>query len=260
MIGNKPGMVLQERDLHLLREIATMRIVDGEQARIVGGFGSRTRVNTRLLALTRAALLRRFFLGTKAGPTKALYSISAKSAELLGTPVRGPRRRQNEVLVGEAAVLHQLAVNSVYCALKYRPVPSGSPQLKTWQCFYEPLAPSTKLIPDAYAEIAGPKKSVALFFEIDLGTEALRIWHEKVHSYLRYAASGDFERRFPLNRFRVLALANAPGRLDSLRKVTASLTEKIFWFATLDSINRDGFWSPIWFRPKVDSPPAQQLL
>jgi FlaA1/EpsC-like NDP-sugar epimerase len=44
-----------------------MRVVDREQAKIVAAFGSTTRANARLLALTRAGLLRRFFLGTRGG-------------------------------------------------------------------------------------------------------------------------------------------------------------------------------------------------
>jgi len=57
-----------------------MRIIDQEQAKIVAGFGSTTRANVRLLGLTRAGFLRRFFLGTTAGGTKALYAISRQGA------------------------------------------------------------------------------------------------------------------------------------------------------------------------------------
>jgi hypothetical protein len=35
----------------------------------------------------------------------------------------------------------------------------------------------------------------------------------------------------------------------SLRAATAALTEKIFWFTSLDAIEREGFWSAIWRRP-----------
>ena len=38
-----------------------MRVIDREQAKCIAGFGSTTRVNIRLLALTRAGLLRRFY-------------------------------------------------------------------------------------------------------------------------------------------------------------------------------------------------------
>src|ERR1035438_1909447 len=75
MLGTKRAshnMIVQPRDLQLLRELGVMRVLDREQARIVAGFQSTTRANTRLLALTRAGLLRRFFLGSGGG-RKALY-------------------------------------------------------------------------------------------------------------------------------------------------------------------------------------------
>ena len=79
--------MVQERDLHLLRELAVMRVIDREQAKIVAGFGSTTRANARLLALTRAGLLRRFFLGSGGGgkrstpcPRKARSSSRFPSA------------------------------------------------------------------------------------------------------------------------------------------------------------------------------------
>jgi hypothetical protein len=37
MSGND-RIILQERDLHLLRELSAMRVVDREQAKIVAGF------------------------------------------------------------------------------------------------------------------------------------------------------------------------------------------------------------------------------
>src|SRR2546427_12837069 len=112
MTGNDShGMVIQERDRDLLRELAVMRVIDREQAKTIAGFGSTTRANARLLALTRAGFLRRFFLGTTAGGTKALYAISRQGAELAGIPYRGPRRPNHEILAPDSFVQHQLTVN-----------------------------------------------------------------------------------------------------------------------------------------------------
>jgi hypothetical protein len=84
--------MIQPRDLDLLRELAVMRVADREQVKVAAGFGSTTRVNTRLLALTRAGLLRRFFLGSGGG-RKALYALSIKGAQMIQLPCRGPRTR-----------------------------------------------------------------------------------------------------------------------------------------------------------------------
>lgn len=252
------GIILQDRDRHLLRELALMRVVDREQAKCVAGFGSTTRANSRLLGLTRAGLLRRFFLGTKAGGQRALYALSPTGAKLVDVPVRGPRRSNDEVLVADFFVTHQLAINQIYCALKYRPIPILEVKFLQWLSFYEPLESSTNLIPDGYLEVLHPEKTMAAFLEVDLGHEGLSVWKKKIRNYLRYAISGNFQKRFGVPQFRVLVIAPSERRMQSLRAATLGLTDKVFWFSTLQSITRDGFWSPVWLRANGDRP--QSLL
>lgn len=85
MAGNKRvGLVLQDRDRRLLSELTIMQVIDREQAQVVGGFGSITRANTRLLALTRAGIVKRFFLATVNGGKKAVYSLTKKGSEMAG--------------------------------------------------------------------------------------------------------------------------------------------------------------------------------
>jgi hypothetical protein len=88
-----------------------------------------------------------------------------------------------------------------------------------------------------------------MFVEVDLGNESLTVWKEKVRNYLQFALSGECERQFGQNRFRVLVLANSERRLLSIRKAVSASTDKIFWFANLESIARDGFFAPVWLRP-----------
>ncbi len=192
------GFILQDRDLHLLHEIGTMRVVDREQAKCVAGFGSTRRVNYRLLGLTRAGLLRRFFLGTKAGGQKALYTLSASGAKRVDVPFRGLRRRSDEVLVADFS----------------------------------------------------PTKTLAAFLEVDLGNEGLSVWKSKVQNYLQYAISGNFEKRFGHPQFRVLVIVSTERRMRYLQTATLALTDKIFWFSTLESVAGAGFWSPVWFRAR----------
>jgi hypothetical protein len=256
--NNRGGFVLQERDRRLLRELAVMRVIDREQAKCVAGFGSTPRVNSRLLGLMRSGLLRRFFLGTRGGGQKALYALSQAGARLIDTPFRGPRKAHNEVLVADFFVMHQLSINQVYCALKFRPIPVTDATCGTWLSFYEPLAPGTQLIPDGYVEILTREKPLAAFLEVDLGNESLSVWKKKVGNYLRYAVSGTFEERFGPSQFRVLVVANTLRRMHSLRAATLSLTDKIFWFSTLESVTRDGAWAPVWLRAKGEE--LQSLL
>lgn len=251
--GNKrTGMVLQPRDLLILTMIALLRVADREQIRLACGFGSTTRVNARLILLVRAGLLRRYFLGRGAG-RRALYAVSEKGAALVGKPLRGPRRRQNETLVADFWVEHQLAVNEVHCALAFRAIPVVGVRFRRWMDFDVTITPSLRLIPDGYVELETPQGVVAAFLEVDLGTESLAIWKEKVRQYLELAVSGETAKRFGQARFRVLVLAHSERRLRSIQKTVAAMTQKIFWFATLEDA-RERFFSPVWLRPASDIP------
>lgn len=249
MRGNK-GMRIQPRDHLILLAIWQMTLANREQVRIACQFGSTTRVNARLLALVRAGLLRRFFRGSGA---EALYALSQKGADLVGVPLRGPRRRQNEVLIADFFVEHQLAINDIYCSLKFRPAPFEGIAFRRWLSFHQTVSPSLRLIPDGYVEFGTPAGTLAAFLEVDLGTEALSVWKEKVRQYLELALSGEFQKRFGASRFRVLVVASSPRRLRTIRATVAQITPKIFWFATLDDACRS-FFAPIWLRPVGETP------
>ncbi len=253
-LSDGPRMVLQERDLHLLRELALMRVVDREQVKVVAQFGSTTRVNARLLLLVEAGLLRRFFIGTTAGGAKALYSLTEKGARVAAVPHRAFRRKQDQALVGDFFVQHQLAVNEMYCDLKYGVPPMPAVTFKRWVTFQEPVSPGLRLIPDGYVEFLTPSETIAAFLEVDLGHERLKVWKEKARNYFQLALSGTFESRFGPKRFRVLVIAHSPGRMLSIRKVLAPVTEKIFWFSNFEAINREGIYQSIWLRPRDDQP------
>jgi hypothetical protein len=253
MTGNNKRLVLQPRDRRLLEELATMRVVDREQAKLVAGFGSTTRANTRLLALSRAGLLRRCFLGTTAGGSKALYILSPKGAQAVGVPHRGPHRRKDEALVADFFIEHQLRINDIYCALKFRPIPVPGVTFRRWRSFVDPMTPAIRLIPDGYVELETPSGPLAAFLEVDLGNESLTVWKEKTANYLQLAVSGECERQFGQRRFRTLVIAHSERRMRSIRTAISAATDKLFWFASLESIEREGFFASVWLRPKDDT-------
>jgi Replication-relaxation len=257
-LNDRRGLVIQERDRQLLSELSVMRVIDREQAKVIAGFASTTRANARLLALTRAGLLRRMFMGTVAGGAKALYSLSEKGARLVGVHASGPRRREDEAVVADFFIEHQLATNEVYCALKFGKRTPDGVAFKRWQGFSKRPAPGLRLIPDGYVELETPFGVVAAFLEVDLGHERLRVWRDKVRNYLDLAVTGNFEREFKQSRFRVLVVANSERRLAAIREAVRTATDKIFWFAAIESIRRDGIFAAIWHRPKGET--MQSLL
>jgi hypothetical protein len=246
-----PGIVIQERDRQLLHDLSIMRIIDRGQAARVAGFNSVTRANTRLLALVRAGLLKRVFLGTTFGGAKALYMLSPKAARFFGLPNRSPRRGSEELIVTDTFVPHQLAINEIYCSVKCNQ-PRKSARFVRWEVFTQPVAPGVQLIPDGYFEVEDGGNVLVAFLEVDLGHEGLALWKTKAQRYLDYAISGQFQRRFSQQRFRVLVVTDSVRRLNNIRNVVNKATDKIFWFSTFELVNREGFWSPVWLRPRED--------
>ncbi len=250
--SRRTGIVLQERDRHLLSELAVMRIIDREMAQLVAGFGSIRRTNSRLLQLTQAGLLRRFFVGSIAHGRKAVYTLSPKGTELVNAKLGGIHRASGRLVVGDLFVEHQTGINGIYLSFKYRPMPQSSVRLRRWLTFRQSISEAIKLTPDAYIEIEVGGTVRAMFLEVDRGTEALKVWQQKTAYYLQMAVSGEFSKRFRQSQFRVLVVVSSEKRLTNIRATVSKSTDKVFWFTTFDSINRDGFWSPIWLRPTGD--------
>ena len=250
--SRRTGIVFQDRDQHLLSELAVMRIIDREMVQFVAGFSSTRRTNSRLLQLTRAGLLRRFFVGSIAHGRKAVYTLSHKGTELVNAKLGGIHRASGRLVVGDLFVEHQTGINGIYLSLKYRSMPQSSVRLRRWLTFRQSFSEAIKLTPDAYIEIEVGGTVRAMFLEVDRGTEALKVWQQKTAYYLQMAVSGEFSKRFRQSQFRVLVVASSPKRLTNIRGTVAKSTDKIFWFTTFDTINRDAFWPSIWLRPAGD--------
>ena len=162
MAGTKrTTLVLQERDLRLLEALETMRVIDRPQASVVAGFGSTTRANARLLALTRAGFLKRAFVGSR----QAVYWLPNK-------PLQDTGRKSETQGVEPAALFlrHQLEINRVHLVVQYSGIPSRGWWFGRWQSFQKPLSPTIPLIPDGYFEIGSQQGFRPAFAEVDLGT------------------------------------------------------------------------------------------
>jgi len=216
-----------------------MRVIDREQAKVVAGFHSTTRANVRLLALTRAGLLRRASIGCR----QAVYWLA--NAQL-------QKERKKGELPQEPAALflrHCLEINRLQLLVQYLSIPIPGWWFGRWQSFQKPLSDTLPLIPDGYFELASAQGVRAAFVEIDLGTEAVPVFTQKASLYIQLAASGEFQQLFSRSQFRVLVVTTSERRRENLRETVAKLTDKIFWFATLDVISPERFWAACWLRP-----------
>lgn len=257
MTGPNKHVVLQPRDYRLLSLLSQLRLVDREMTKIIAGFGSTTRVNKRLLELTRAGLLHRFFVGTFRTGLKAVYTLSPSGAAAAQVSYSRIKRKSGEAAAADLFVAHQLLVNAVIVLVHFQPIPLAGIRCLTWRTFSDPPASAIALIPDAYFELETPAGIRSVFLEVDRGTEPLSVWQKKVTDYLRLATSGEFGRFFRQSQFRVLVVAPSERRVRNIANVIAKCTDRIFFLTTLDAITPDKFWSPVWLRPTGDlrSPP-----
>ncbi len=245
MAGSKrTTVVLQDRDLRLIEALDTMRVIDREQVKVVCGFRSTRRANARLLALTRAGILKRASIGS----SQAVYWLANRELQKV--------RKQGDA-AAEPAVLflrHRLEINRVQLLVQYAGIPAAGWWFGRWQSFQQPVAASVPLIPDGYFEIASSQGVRPTFVEVDLGTEAIPILVRKARLYLQFATSGEFSKIFGRSQFRVAIVTTSERRINSMRAAIAKLTDKIFWFGTLDMLTADRFWSTVWLRPNGDQP------
>jgi hypothetical protein len=234
---NQYNVILQPRDRRLLDEMETLRVIDREQASVIAPFNSVTRANTRLLALTRARVLERAFVGTITGGRKAVY-------------FRYPGRLHRRAIAWhDRGFAHQIGIGDVYIGLKYRPTPNNSVQLERWQGFETVISARIRLIPDGFALLTVGDVHIPVFVEVDCGTEPLSTWDKKVAAYLELATSGEFERLFGSPQFRVLVTTTGWTRCRNLTQLIGRKTRKVFWLTTNVAMRSRGVWADIWARP-----------
>jgi hypothetical protein len=251
MTGNNLGRILvTDRDRQLLAYLAEAKLLDREQIQRLLDFGSATRANDRLSRLHAAGFVHRHFIGTVAGGRKALYSLSARGAAIIAhEKIWRLQRSEDELLVGEAFVEHQLALNWCWISMKC----GLDSNLVRFVRFNEPISKSLPLAPDGYAELNVSGAVQTVFLEVDLGTETLKVWDRKVELYLRLAASGEFERIFRQPRFKAAVVCVSERRMENLRRAVRQHTTKLFYFSLLQTIKRDGLIAPHWLRPEGEA-------
>jgi Replication-relaxation len=251
----KRVVAITARDRGLLESLVHFRVVDRDQAMQLAGFNSRGVANKRFLKLVRAALLNRFFMPTRAGGVGALYTLSAKAIQLIGANVRPLQRKSGSLLTTDLFAVHQLAINSVLLKAKQANQTAEAVRLLTFRL---PLSKSIPLIPDAYFELNTSSGVNPMFLEVDLGNESLKILEKKVLHYIALATSGEYQRLFKNLRFRVLLVVSSERRMGSMQRMILKHTNKLFWFSTLNAINSEGLFAPIWLRPEGEE--RQSLL
>jgi DNA-binding HxlR family transcriptional regulator len=244
-----PRLVLTDRDRVILECCRRFRLLQRDQIMALGSFGSLTRANTRLKALVSVGILSRKQIPVYPGhgSAQALYHLGRGAASVmfgetdwLASHVRQASRwdlRQvehvlaaNQVLVDFHSALHSRTGVQL---LSFQ----TEPELRQIFC-------DLALVPDGWVSWIEGGVRFNCFVEVDLGTEGLIQWREKVLAYLRYAESGQHQERFGFRGFRVVVLAESRVRLENLRRASEH-AGRLFLFSPIGTTNvLDAVWQP----------------
>ena len=109
--------------------------------------------------------------------------------------------------------------------------------------------------PDAFFGIQTGRGKCIFFLEVDMGTETLSRFTEKVVAYKRYWKSRQYTEEYGFNNFRVITVCESKRRLDNLRQTTGNVGGRwMFLFTTFQTIHENDPLGSIWLSPVSDSP------
>lgn len=238
MAGSK--IVLTPRDQQLLCEVQRFGVLTREQTMRLRLFASKTRANERLKKLVVAEYLTARRQAVTLGAPKLVYSAGRLTAE----PMERKRWRE----ASDVLLTHQLGLVDVRIAFE------RATQVQRWLTDRELSTAGLEIIPDGLVEYELSHLGFSAFIEYDRGTEPLQRIQRKVRGYLGLAHSGRFARVFNRKFFRVLFVCDQPGRVTSIVKTSASVTNQMVWVAELSDLKQLGPLASIWRRPGADHP------
>ena len=109
--------------------------------------------------------------------------------------------------------------------------------------------------PDAFFRIQSGRGKHVFFLEVDMGTETLSRFAEKVVAYKRYWKSRQYTEEYGFNNFRVITVCESKRRLFNLRQATGKVGgQRMFLFTTFQTIHESDMLRSIWLSPVSDSP------
>ena len=109
--------------------------------------------------------------------------------------------------------------------------------------------------PDAFFGIQSGRGKHVFFLEVDMGTETLSRFAEKVVAYKRYWKSHQYTEEYGFNHFRVLTVAESERRMLNLRQATGKAGgQRMFLFATFQAIQEKNPLARVWLSPISDLP------
>jgi len=258
-------IVLTERDKAIILSVYENRFMKRDQIqRLYFAGTSVPACNMRLKKLYDHRFLDRLIRPVAVGSKHIVYALDRHGAGVVATTLQVERRSINwnrdhnrvEFLFME----HTLAVSEFKVNLDIAIGETNSLEL----LFYfrenkglqarvsDPSGKKKYLVvaPDAFFGIRTERGNSFFFLEVDMGTETLKRFANKIIAYKQYWKSGKYKEAYGFNHFRVLTVAESERRLANLIGVAQEVgAKRMFLFALMSDIQSQNPLSRIWLSP-----------
>lgn len=267
---NLKPIALTRRDELILLSVYQNRFMRRDQIqRLYFPRASLPAVNMRLKKLYEHRFLDRLSKPVAIGSAQAVYALSGKGAvtvaSILGIDISQVVWKRDHNRVEFLFLEHTLAVSEFKVNLDLALKANKDPKLAFYQReerslqarVADPRGIKKYLVvaPDAFFGLQTAKGKSYFYLEVDLGTESLKRFSEKVMAYKEYWRSGRYTANTGFNHFRVLTVAESEKRLRNLIEATRMTGgKKMFLFTTFDQIKTAGPLSKIWLSPISQTP------
>jgi hypothetical protein len=259
-----PGRIfLQPRDREIMVAVYSYRMLTRTQIERLFNFKCTRRVNSRLRKLYDHHYLSRNFLPTIRGSAKAVYYLGTKGvslvAEELGIDLNLIKRKcKSTSKLSELFLSHTLELNDIRIAFSLGLENQPKMELERWindnDCKQEYRSAGLgkevirRFRPDGYFRFWYQGKLYSFFLEHDRSTMTLGRFTSKVQSYIDFDVMGYYRQRFGVKFYRVLVITKTCERLYNLKKAVEIVTDKLFWFTTLEQVTPNTVFDQIWQR------------
>jgi len=259
-----PGKIaIQPRDRAIMIALYSFRILSREQIEMLFNFKCTRRVNNRLRKLYDHRYISRFFQPTIRGSAKAIYYLGPKGVNIVSEELGHDRKdiqrkRKSTSQFKEFFLAHAMEINDIRIAFTLAILVNPEMKLERWindndcQQEYWISKPEKDVVkrfrPDGYFRFWHQGKLYSFFLEHDRSTMTLDRFKKKVHLYEEFADLGYYRQRFGVKYFSVLVVTRSQERLKNIKKTVEAVTDRFFWYTTLEQITPTTVFNPIWQR------------
>jgi len=262
-------MVLTPRDVSIILSVYENRFLRRDQIqRLYFGHASRVACGARIKKLYEHKFLDRLVKPVEVGSHQLVYALDKRGADVVAASLEIDRhkirwnRANNRV---EFLFLeHTLGVSEFRVCLDVALAGRREELLfyqrgdKTHLRRISVTGAKKKyfvVAPDAFFGIQSGRGKHIFFLEVDMGTETLSRFSEKVTAYKRYWKSRQYTEEYGFNHFRVLTVAESERRLGNLIQATGRAGgRQMFLFTTFTAIQSDSPLGSVWLSPNLDLP------